>query len=164
MKRLMMSIIVGVICLTGIALPVSAVGTSRLAANSLSAASSGSYDVLKSGCQAGGSSGTKVCGTGSDTELLSLIKNIINTLIYVAGIIAVIMIVIGGIRYITSNGDNAGVSGAKNTILYAVIGLVIAIMSFAIVNFVLTWTGGGDGKDQDSGNSGSASAPATKQT
>ncbi len=51
--------------------------------------------------------------------------------------IAVIMIIIGGIRYIISNGDQNAVTGAKNTILYAIVGLVIAIFGWAIVNFVL---------------------------
>ena len=48
-----------------------------------------------------------------------------------------IMIVIGGIKYTTSNGDASAVSGAKNTILYAVIGLLVAISAYAIVNFVV---------------------------
>ena len=51
--------------------------------------------------------------------------------------IAVIKIVIGGIRYATSGGDSTQIQAAKNTILYAVVGLVVAIMAFAIVNFVL---------------------------
>jgi multisubunit Na+/H+ antiporter MnhB subunit len=55
----------------------------------------------------------------------------------VLGAIAVIMIVIGGIRYTLSNGESAAITGAKNTILYAVIGLVVALLAYAIVNFVL---------------------------
>lgn len=66
------------------------------------------------------------------------IKNIVNVLLYILGAIAVIMIVIGGIKYTTSNGDSAAVTSAKNTILYAVIGLIVAILAFAIVNFVLS--------------------------
>ena len=67
----------------------------------------------------------------------SLCTKIINTLIFVIGAIAVVMIVIGGFRYTISGGDSGQVNGAKNTILYAVIGLVIAILSYGIVNFVL---------------------------
>jgi multisubunit Na+/H+ antiporter MnhB subunit len=52
--------------------------------------------------------------------------------------IAVIMIVIGGIRYTTSNGDSSQVKSAKDTIMYAVIGLVVAILAYAIVNFILS--------------------------
>lgn len=75
-------------------------------------------------------------GTG-DTKLGPLIKNIVNILLFVLGAIAVIMIVIGGIRYTLSNGDSSAITGAKNTILYAVIGLVVALLAYAIVNFVL---------------------------
>jgi hypothetical protein len=67
----------------------------------------------------------------------NLLKSIINILLFIIGAIAVIMIIIGGIRYTTSNGDQAQVTSAKNTILYAIVGLVVAIMAFAIVNFVL---------------------------
>jgi hypothetical protein len=51
--------------------------------------------------------------------------------------VAVIMIVVGGVRYTTSNGDSASIKSAKDTILYACVGLVVAIMSFSIVNFVV---------------------------
>lgn len=67
----------------------------------------------------------------------NLLTNIINILLFIIGAVAVIMIIIGGIKYTTSNGDQAQVTSAKNTILYAVVGLVVAIMSYAIVNFVL---------------------------
>lgn len=62
---------------------------------------------------------------------------LINTMIMIIGAVAVIMIVIGGLRYVLSGGDASAVQSAKNTILYAVIGVVIAIMSYAIVNFVV---------------------------
>lgn len=67
----------------------------------------------------------------------TLIENIINLLLFIIGAIAVIMIIIGGIRYTLSNGDQGAVTSAKNTILYAIVGLVIAIMAYAIVNFIL---------------------------
>jgi hypothetical protein len=53
----------------------------------------------------------------------------------------VIMIIVAGLRYVTSNGDPQTASKAKNTIIYAIIGLVIAILSYAIVNFVLSQLG-----------------------
>ncbi len=61
-----------------------------------------------------------------------------NLLIFITGAVSVIMIIVGGFRYVVSAGDPKAVQGAKNTILYAVIGLVIAILAFAIVNFVLS--------------------------
>lgn len=70
-------------------------------------------------------------------RLGNFIKKIINVLLFVIGAVAVIMIIIGGIKYTTSNGDQSQVTSAKNTILYAVVGLVVAVMAFAIVNFVL---------------------------
>ncbi len=83
--------------------------------------------------------GSNVCGNaGSTNGLFNIIKNVINVLLYAAGVIAVIMIIIGGINYALSSGDNAKVASAKNTVLYAVIGLIVAMLAFAIVNFVIT--------------------------
>lgn len=79
---------------------------------------------------------TNICGN-SGSKLFDIIKNVINVLLYAAGIIAVIMIIIGGINYALSSGDNAKVASAKNTVLYAVVGLVVASLAFAIVNFVV---------------------------
>jgi len=79
----------------------------------------------------------KVGGNDDQPKLEEGIKTIVNVLLFVLGAIAVIMIIIGGIRYSTSNGDSSQITGAKNTILYAVIGLIVAILAYAIVNFVL---------------------------
>lgn len=64
-----------------------------------------------------------------------------NIVLYVVGAVSVIMLVWGGFRYIISGGDSKKVTDAKNTILYAIIGLIIAIMAYAIVNFVLNAIG-----------------------
>ena len=82
--------------------------------------------------------GTSAVGGSGAPTLGSVIKTIINVLLYILGAIAVVMIVIGGIRYTTSNGEGQAISSAKNTILYSVIGLIVAVMAYAIVNFVLT--------------------------
>jgi len=66
------------------------------------------------------------------------IRNVINVLLYIIGAVAVIMIVVGGLRYTISNGDSGQITGAKNTILYAVVGLVVAMLAYAIVNFVVS--------------------------
>lgn len=79
-----------------------------------------------------------VSAAGSDPiTLQTRIKQIVNTMLFLLGVIAVIMIVIGGIKYTTSNGDAAAVTSAKNTVLYSAVGLVVAILAYAIVNFVL---------------------------
>ena len=71
-------------------------------------------------------------------------KQVTNTILYIVGIIAVIMLIIGGIRYVLSGGDSKKVTDAKNTVLYAIIGLVIAFLAFAIVNFVISALPSGD--------------------
>lgn len=71
--------------------------------------------------------------TGSD----GILTNVVNILIVAAAIASVIMIVIGGFRYIFSQGEEKNTKAAKDTILYAVVGLVVSILAFAIVNFVL---------------------------
>ena len=65
-------------------------------------------------------------------------KQVTNTILYIVGIVAVIMLIIGGVRYVISGGDSKKVTDAKNTVLYAIIGLVICFFSYAIVNFVIT--------------------------
>lgn len=66
-----------------------------------------------------------------------IFRTITNVLLFLIGAIAVIMLIIGGIRYTISGGDSTAVTSAKNTILYAVIGIIVALLAFAIVNFVL---------------------------
>lgn len=76
--------------------------------------------------------------TGGSTSVGDILKTVVNVLLFVLGAAAVIMIVIGGIRYTTSNGDAGAVKGAKDTILYSIIGLIVALMAYAIVNWVVT--------------------------
>lgn len=99
-------------------------------------ATTGAIDVYSGACSGNSSA---LCGASKKDDLPGIVKNVINLLFFVIGVIAVIMIVIGGIRYATSGGDSSQVQAAKNTVLYAVIGLVVAILAFAIVNFVLGW-------------------------
>jgi hypothetical protein len=72
-------------------------------------------------------------GTRPFPEVLSSITDL---LLFVIGAVAVIVIIVGGIRYATSGGDQTAVTGAKNTIMYAVIGLVVAFLAYAIVKFI----------------------------
>ncbi len=74
---------------------------------------------------------------GVTTDVMSTLNVIINVALGVIGFVAVVMIIFGGIQYTTSAGDAAKVTKAKNTILYGIVGLVIALLAFAIVNFVL---------------------------
>jgi len=78
------------------------------------------------------------CATGADRSTLqSKLATIINLLSILIGVVAVIMIIYGGFRYITSGGDATRVGNAKNTILYAIIGLIIVALAQVIVKFVL---------------------------
>ena len=83
----------------------------------------------------------KVDPVGTTTQqsqsLPSAVTGIINGVIAALGIVAVVVIIIGGVSYMTSSGDAGKVKKAKDTILYGVIGLVICVLAFAIVNFVI---------------------------
>lgn len=75
---------------------------------------------------------------GSATERVDkVIRLVINIFSLIVGVIAVIMIIIGGLKYITSGGDSGNITGAKNTILYAIIGLVVVALAQVVVKFVL---------------------------
>lgn len=74
------------------------------------------------------------------------LSTVSNVLLFIVGAVAVIMIVIGGLRYVTSGGDSTNVSAAKNTILYALVGVIVALLAYAAVRFVVSsFTGGGGG-------------------
>lgn len=86
----------------------------------------------------GGVSGVGGGSTASGTsEVRAVIYTVVNILLFLVGSFAVIMIVIAGFRFVTANGDANTVSQAKNTIIYSVIGIVVAIMAWGIVNFIL---------------------------
>lgn len=76
------------------------------------------------------------CG-GGQAGVDSAVAGVINVLLYIVGAAAVIMLIVGGLRYITSGGDAQAATAAKNTIMYAIIGLIVALLAYAIVNFVL---------------------------
>ena len=81
---------------------------------------------------------------GMPTQILGVdgtFSNIINTILYIAGVVAVAMLIFGGIRFMVSRGDKDKVQKAKNTVIYAIIGLILVIFSYAIVNFIISATG-----------------------
>ncbi len=67
-----------------------------------------------------------------------IFNTITNVLLFLIGAISVIMLIIGGIRYVVSGGDSGAVQNAKNTILYAIVGIIVAILAYAVVNFVIS--------------------------
>jgi len=101
------------------------------------------------GVKALAASGTEVANTavnsitpsGTNTDLTAQIQLIINLLIGLIAVAAVVMLIIGGFRYVFSQGEEKATKGAKDTILYAIIGIVVSILAFAIVNFVIAGLG-----------------------
>ncbi len=81
---------------------------------------------------------TKINDQTATERINKLIATVINIFSLVVGVVAVIMIIVGGFKYIISGGDSTNVTGAKNTILYAIIGLIIVALSQWIVRFVLS--------------------------
>jgi hypothetical protein cdivTM_30108 len=90
----------------------------------------GAADLIQKGADSTGQKDSRSAG--------DLAKDFVNIMLFAIGILAVIMIIWGGIRYVLSGGDSGAVSSAKKTILYAVVGLIVAILAYAIVNFVIT--------------------------
>lgn len=82
------------------------------------------------------------CTTPGQTRTVtSTIKQVANILIFVIGAVSVLMVIIGGLRYTLAQGDQNAISAAKNTILYAIVGIVLSFAAFALVNFVTTALG-----------------------
>ena len=75
-------------------------------------------------------------GGSAKQDLPDIITTIINVMLFIAAALAVIMIIYGGIRYITAHGDEKQVKVAKDTIVYSVAGLIIAILAYALVTFI----------------------------
>lgn len=115
------------------ALALSVVGAGVISTSALASSSNDDLTI---------DSGAKSAkGDGVSTDLFGsegIFKTIVNVLLFIIGAISVIMLIIGGIRYTVSGGDSSAVTAAKNTILYAVVGIVVAILAYAIVNFVIT--------------------------
>jgi len=101
--------------------------------------------------------GIRDVGGSNARPLTSVIKTVVNVLLYFIGALSVIMIIYGGFKYITSSGESSGITSAKNTILYALIGLIIAVLAFSIVNFAVKLfddgpaSGGGNATPDTSG-------------
>ena len=77
---------------------------------------------------------TSTDGTDGVNKIVNLVITIFSRLV---GVVSVVMIIVGGFKYVTSGGESAGVTSAKNTILYAIVGLIIVAVAQIIVHFVL---------------------------
>lgn len=125
MKRII--VVLGLIGVIGLAPAMTAVATDN---------GSGSYDP----CEVAMGEKPAFCNDGPHTEpeLYRTIGGILNTVYFWVGVIAIIVIIIGGITMMTSQGSPDKVKKARNAIIYALVGLVIALLAFAITTFILS--------------------------
>lgn len=99
-------------------------------------------------------------GTSGGTAVVSdVVVNILNVVIGMLAIVAVVFVVVGGVGYMTSAGDSTKLKKARDTILYAIIGLVICALAFGIVNFAVSIINGESGQQQSGGGGNSSSSP-----
>lgn len=71
-------------------------------------------------------------------DLKNLVTGVSNVILAIIGVVAILFIIIGAFQYVASAGNPESIGKAKTTILYAVIGLIVAILAFAVVNFIIT--------------------------
>ncbi len=93
-------------------------------------------------------SGSTDCTNASGPDVSNTLKLGINAFSLIVGVAAIIMIIVGGFKYVTSQGEGANTAAAKNTILYAIIGLIVVALAQIIVTFVLARSSSPCGKDQ----------------
>lgn len=132
LKGLALKFMVGALLVLPVAVPMSAYAASSSIANNLNCGADLTLsNVSDAGC----------APTDEDAGTLDrIIKFAINIFSVVVGVIAVVMIIIGGLKYITSGGESGNITGAKNTILYAIVGLVVVALAQFVVRFVLKQT------------------------
>jgi len=111
---------------------------SSFAFSAIPANTNAQVDVFKDACS-GAAATTAICKDREKDKAPKFVKDLVNMLLYVLGAVSIVVIIFAGIFYTTSIGDPALVTKAKNTLLYAVVGLIVAISAYAIVNFVLDW-------------------------
>jgi len=139
-------IVISTVALLGLFAPLF-LSTAPALAASCPAAAAGSADVCNAVCNGATNLNLTTPTTNTDCTknapdqtggFQKILTEIINIFSIIVGVIAVIMIIFGGFKYITSGGKEEGVKGAKNTILYALIGLIIVALAQIIVKFVLS--------------------------
>ena len=120
-----------------LAVGISAGALTGLAVSAPAAMAVGTCDVT-GGIQSGANCAAPTNASSNLFAEGGIFNTIANVLIFLVGAIAVIYLIIGGLRYVTSGGDAKAVGAAKDTILYAIIGIVVAVIAYALVTFVIT--------------------------
>jgi hypothetical protein len=80
---------------------------------------------------------TQGCGNGKQ-GIDSVVRSVVNILSFIVGIVAVIMIIVGGLKFVTANGDSSRAASARTTLIYALIGVAVAALAQVLVRFVLS--------------------------
>lgn len=99
----------------------------------------GAQSAFDAACT-GNNESTAVCKEGKSAEnsnTNNFVNDIVNTLLFIIGALSVVMIIVGGIMYVVSGGNSSTVTMAKNTLLYAIVGFVVSLLAYAIVNWVV---------------------------
>lgn len=131
MKRILVSIALATVSIFSVLLQVAPVSASPLMHAQIFA------DAKSDVCAGIGLTGGS-CGGNASTQANTFLTTAINLLSVVVGVVAIVMIIIAGAKFITSNGDSGKIASAKTSIIYAIIGLVIVTLSQTIVHYVLT--------------------------
>lgn len=139
MKKLFSKLRIGVMVAAIAALAFGAVSTiPAYAAGSDCNAANGLQGSVNEDCSRGKGQAAKLFGSGS------VVTTIINTMLFIVGILSVVMIIFAGIRYTTAHGDKQQVTSAKDTLIYAVVGLIVSIIAYAVVSWITNLWGADD--------------------
>lgn len=134
LKRIILGFVATLGFLAPVLMPVSAKGAESQIDENLQCGANLQFVVPEGGCE------TDSAGNTAAERIDQIVSQVINILSLAVGVVAVVMIIVGGLRYITSGGDSGNVTGAKNTILYAVVGLIVVALAQVIVRFVVDRT------------------------
>lgn len=131
MRKIKLFLLTGLFAMTAL-VPVFAVGTVG------AQVSQGSKDAA---CEGIGAGTGNVCTGGAGVGVGRLVATAVSILSWVVGVISVIMVLVGGLKFITANGDSSKITSARSTIIYALIGIAVAVSAQILINFVVTESG-----------------------
>ena len=133
MKNMFKKVMAGFVVVASMALVMTGLGVvSSLPAHAACDPKKGMEGALQKDCSKGEGQAEQLDGNQG------VITTIINTMLFIVGLLAVIMIIYAGIRFVTAHGDEKQVESARQTIIYSVVGLIVAILAYALVNWVFT--------------------------
>ena len=133
MKNMFKKVMAGFVVVASMALVMTGLGAlSSLPAQAACDPKKGMEGALQDDCSRGPGQAKELDGNQG------VITTIINTMLFIVGLLAVIMIIYADIRFVTAHGDEKQVESARQTIIYSVVGLIVAILAYALVNWVFS--------------------------